>query len=547
LHKILCLSDILALLRSFSWRGQFPIAFWNILLDLVSTIRDSALSLESGLANFPNKRTVMTTTLSLQDSDLFRQQAYIGGRWCDAESGATIEVNNPATGEILGTVPRMGANETWRAIEAAKDAFNDWSQRPAKERSNLMRRWYDLIMANVDDLGALMTAEQGKPLTEAKGEVAYAASFIEWFAEEAKRVYGDTIPSPWTDRRLVVIKQPIGVCAAMTPWNFPAAMIARKAGPALAAGCTMIAKPASSTPYSAFAFAVLAERAGIPSGVLNVVTGDSKEIGGEMTSNPDVRKITFTGSTEVGRLLMKQSSSTIKKLSLELGGNAPFIVFDDADLDAAVEGAIISKYRNAGQTCVCANRLYVQAGVYDAFAEKLVAAVAKLKVGNGFEPGVQQGPLIDEAAVAKVEEHIEDAISKGGNLLLGGKRHALGQTFFEPTVLAGVTPQMKVAKEETFGPLAPLFRFETDEEGIQMANDTEFGLASYFFSRDVGRIWRAAEALESGMVGINTGLISNEVAPFGGVKQSGLGREGSHYGIEEFLEIKYLCFGGLDK
>ncbi len=489
----------------------------------------------------------MTTTLSLQDSDLFRQQAYIGGRWCDAESGATIEVNNPATGEILGTVPRMGANETWRAIEAAKDAFSDWSQRPAKERTNLMRRWYDLIMANVDDLGALMTAEQGKPLAEAKGEVAYAASFIEWFAEEAKRVYGDTIPSPWKDRRLVVIKQPIGVCAAMTPWNFPAAMIARKAGPALAAGCTMIAKPASSTPYSAFALAVLAERAGIPSGVLNVVTGDSKEIGGEMTSNPDVRKITFTGSTEVGRLLMKQSSSTIKKLSLELGGNAPFIVFDDADLDAAVEGAIISKYRNAGQTCVCANRLYVQAGVYDAFAEKLVAAVAKLKVGNGFEPGVQQGPLIDQAAVAKVEEHIEDAVSKGGNVLLGGKRHALGQTFFEPTVLAGVTPQMKVAKEETFGPLAPLFRFETDEEGLQMANDTEFGLASYFFSRDVGRIWRAAEALDSGMVGINTGLISNEVAPFGGVKQSGLGREGSHYGIEEFLEIKYLCFGGLDK
>jgi succinate-semialdehyde dehydrogenase/glutarate-semialdehyde dehydrogenase len=496
---------------------------------------------------FSQETAVMTTTLSLQDPDLFRQQAYIGGRWCDAESGATIEVNNPASGEILGTVPRMGANETWRAIEAAKDAFSDWSQRPAKERTNLMRRWYDLIMANVDDLGALMTAEQGKPLAEAKGEVAYAASFIEWFAEEAKRVYGDTIPSPWKDRRLVVIKQPIGVCAAMTPWNFPAAMIARKAGPALAAGCTMIAKPASSTPYSAFALAVLAERAGIPSGVLNVVTGDSKEIGGEMTSNPDVRKITFTGSTEVGRLLMKQSSSTIKKLSLELGGNAPFIVFDDADLDAAVEGAIISKYRNAGQTCVCANRLYVQAGVYEAFAEKLVAAVAKLKVGNGFEPGVQQGPLIDQAAVAKVEEHIEDAVSKGGNVLLGGKRHALGQTFFEPTVLAGVTPQMKVAKEETFGPLAPLFRFESDEEGIQMANDTEFGLASYFFSRDVGRIWRAAEALDSGMVGINTGLISNEVAPFGGVKQSGLGREGSHYGIEEFLEIKYLCFGGLDK
>ncbi|HEY5770501.1 MAG TPA: NAD-dependent succinate-semialdehyde dehydrogenase [Terrimicrobium sp.] len=487
------------------------------------------------------------TTLPLKDSDLFRQQAYIGGRWCDAESGATLEVNNPATGEILGTVPLMGANETWRAIEAAKDAFVEWGRRPAKERSILMRRWYDLIMANVDDLGALMTAEQGKPLAEAKGEVVYAASFIEWFAEEAKRVYGDTIPSPWSDRRLVVIKQPIGVCAAITPWNFPAAMITRKAAPALAAGCTLIAKPAESTPFSALALAVLAERAGIPSGVLNVLTGNAKEIGGEMTSNPDVHKITFTGSTEVGRLLMKQSADTIKKLSFELGGNAPFIVFDDADLDAAVEGAIISKYRNAGQTCVCANRLYVQAGVYDAFAEKLVAAVAKLKVGNGFEPEVQQGPLIDFAAVEKVEDHIQDAVSKGGHVLLGGKRHSLGRTFFEPTVLGDVTPQMKVAREETFGPLAPLFRFETDEEGVAMANDTEFGLASYFYSRDVGRIWRAAEALECGMVGINTGLISNEMAPFGGVKQSGLGREGSHYGIDDFLEIKYLCFGGLGK
>jgi succinate-semialdehyde dehydrogenase / glutarate-semialdehyde dehydrogenase len=485
-------------------------------------------------------------TFPLRDSDLFRQQAYIGGRWCDADSGATLEVNNPATGKILGTVPMMGANETWRAIEAAKDAFSEWSRRPAKERSILMRRWHDLIMANVDDLGALMTAEQGKPLAEAKGEVAYAASFIEWFAEEAKRVYGDTIPSPWNDRRLVVIKQPIGVCAAITPWNFPAAMIARKAAPALAAGCTMLAKPAESTPFSALALAVLAERAEIPSGVFNVLTGNAREIGGEMTSNPDVRKITFTGSTEVGRLLMKQSADTIKKLSLELGGNAPFIVFDDADLDAAVEGAIISKYRNAGQTCVCANRIYVQAGVYDAFAEKLVAAVAKLKVGNGFDPDVLQGPLIDFAAVEKVEDHIQDAVSKGGHVLFGGKRHALGQTFFEPTVLSDVTPQMKVAKEETFGPLAPLFRFETDDEGIQMANDTEFGLASYFFSRDVGRIWRAAEALECGMVGINTGLISNEVAPFGGVKQSGLGREGSHYGIDEFLEIKSLCFGGLE-
>jgi len=487
------------------------------------------------------------TTFSLQDQDLFRRQAYIGGHWCDADSGATLDVNNPATGEVLGTVPMMGANETRRAIEAAKDAFVDWRRKPAKERSILLRRWHDLIMANVEDLGALMTAEQGKPVTEAKGEVAYAASFIEWFAEEAKRVYGDTIPSPWNDRRLVVIKQPIGVCAAMTPWNFPAAMITRKAGPALASGCTMVAKPASATPFSALALAVLAERAGIPAGVFNVLTGSSKAIGGEMTSNSDVRKVTFTGSTEVGRLLMKQSADTIKKLSLELGGNAPFVVFDDADLDAAVEGAIISKYRNAGQTCVCANRLYVQAGVYDAFAQKLVAAVKKLKVGNGFEAGVLQGPLIDQAAVEKVEEHIQDAVSQGARVLLGGKRHSLGQTFFEPTILADVTPKMKVAREETFGPVAPLFRFQTDEQAIQMANDTEFGLASYFYSRDIGRIWRAAEGLECGMVGINTGLISNEVAPFGGVKQSGLGREGSHYGIEEFLEIKYLCLGGLDR
>ena len=503
---------------------------------------DSALSVEDVRVNPSN----IMTRFSLQDPDLFRRQAYIGGRWCDADNGATLEVNNPATGEILGTVPMMGAAETRRAIDAAKNAWVDWRRKPAKDRSALLRRWYDLMLANIEDLGKLMTAEQGKPLAEAKGEVAYAASFIEWFAEEAKRVYGDTIPSPWNDRRLVVIKEPIGVCAAMTPWNFPAAMITRKAGPALAAGCTMVAKPASSTPFSALALAALAERAGIPAGVFSVLTGNSKEIGGEMTSNSDVRKVTFTGSTEVGRLLMKQSASTVKKLSLELGGNAPFIVFDDADLDAAVEGAIVSKYRNAGQTCVCTNRFYIQAGVYDAFAEKLVAAVKKLKVGNGFEPGVLQGPLIDQAAVAKIEDHIQDAVSQGARVLLGGKRHALGQTFFEPTVLAGVTPQMKVAREETFGPLAPLFRFETDEQAIQLANDTEFGLASYFYSRDIGRIWRAAEGLECGMVGINTGLISNEVAPFGGVKQSGLGREGSHYGIEEFVEVKYLCFGGLN-
>ena len=487
------------------------------------------------------------TTFSLEDADLMRHRAYIGGRWCDADSGATFEVINPATGETLGTVPNMGAAETRRAIAAAKNAWSTWRRQPAKERSALLRRWNDLIVANVDDLGKLMTAEQGKPLAEAKGEVLYAASFIEWFAEEAKRVYGDTIPSPWNDRRLVVIKEPIGVCAAITPWNFPAAMITRKAGPALASGCTMVAKPAEATPLSALALAVLAERAGIPAGVFNVLTGEPKEIGGEMTSNPDVRKLTFTGSTEVGRILMKQSADTIKKLSLELGGNAPFVVFDDADLDAAVEGAIASKYRNAGQTCVCANRLIIQSGVYDAFAEKLVAAVKKLKVGNGLEPDVDLGPLIDQSALAKVEDHIQDAVSHGARVLLGGKRHPLGQTFFEPTIVVDVTAKMKVAREETFGPLAPLFRFETDEEAVQLANDTEFGLASYFYSRDIGRIWRAAEGLESGIVGINTGLVSNEVAPFGGVKQSGIGREGSHYGMDEFVEVKYLCFGGLDR
>jgi succinate-semialdehyde dehydrogenase/glutarate-semialdehyde dehydrogenase len=488
----------------------------------------------------------MTTTSLLRDQDLFRQQAYLGGRWCDADNGATFNVNNPATGEILGCVPLMGRLETRRAIEAAKIAWIDWRRRPAVTRSGILRKWHDLMLDNVDDLGKLMTAEQGKPLEEAKGEVAYAASFIEWFAEEAKRVYGDTIPSPWQDRRLVVIKEPIGVCAAITPWNFPAAMITRKLGPALAAGCTMIAKPAESTPFSALALAVLAERAGVPPGVFSVLTGNPREIGGEMTANPDVRKLTFTGSTAVGRTLMRQSAETIKKLSLELGGNAPFIVFDDADLDAAVSGAIASKYRNAGQTCVCVNRLYVQAGVYDAFAAKLVEAVKALKVGNGLEPGVLQGPLINEAAVDKVEDHIRDAVSKGAQILTGGKRHALGQTFFEPTVLANVSRDAKVAEEETFGPLAPLFRFETDEEVLRLANDTEFGLASYFYSRDVGRVWKVAEGLESGMVGINTGMISSEVAPFGGVKQSGLGREGSSHGIDEFVEVKYLCFGGLD-
>jgi succinate-semialdehyde dehydrogenase / glutarate-semialdehyde dehydrogenase len=486
-------------------------------------------------------------TLSLNDSELFRQQAYIGGRWCEADNGTSFQVTNPATGEVLGQVPDMGAVETRRAIEAAKAAWPEWRRKTAKERANVLRKWHDLMMAHLDDLASLMTAEQGKPLAESKGEIGYAASFIEWFAEEGKRVYGDTIPSPWTDRRLVVVKEPVGVCCAITPWNFPAAMITRKAGPALAAGCTMVAKPAESTPFSAFALAVLAERAGIPAGVFNVLTGDPKAIGGEMTSNADVRKITFTGSTEVGRLLMRQSADTIKKLSFELGGNAPLIVFDDADLDAAVEGAIISKFRNTGQTCVCANRLYVQDGVYDAFAEKLVAAVKKLRVGNGFEAGVEQGPLIDEAAVEKVEEHVSDAVSKGARLLLGGKRHSLGGTFFEPTVLADVTSKMKVAREETFGPVAPLFRFFKDEEAVQFSNDTEFGLASYFFSRDIGRIWRVAENLEYGMVGINTGLISTEAVPFGGMKQSGLGREGSHYGIDEFIEVKYLCFGGVDR
>ncbi|HSG96030.1 MAG TPA: NAD-dependent succinate-semialdehyde dehydrogenase, partial [Afifellaceae bacterium] len=422
-----------------------------------------------------------------------------------------------------------------------------WRAKTGKERSAILRKWNDLMLANADDLAMIMTAEQGKPLPEARGEIVYAASFIEWFAEEAKRVNGDTLQSPWPDRRIVVIKQPVGVCAAITPWNFPAAMITRKAGPALAAGCPMVLKPAQATPFSALALAVLAERAGVPAGIFSVLTGSSSAIGGEMTSNPIVRKLTFTGSTEVGSRLMQQCAKTIKKLSLELGGNAPFIVFDDADLDAAVEGAMISKYRNAGQTCVCANRIYVQDGVYDAFAQKLVAAVEKLKVGDGFEPGVNQGPLIDAAAVAKVEEHIADALAKGGRVLTGGKRHPLGRSFFQPTVLAGATPDMMVAREETFGPLAPLFRFKTDDEAVALANSTEFGLASYFYSRDIGRIWRVAEGLESGMVGINTGLISNEVAPFGGVKQSGLGREGSKYGIDEYQEIKYLCIGGVDR
>lgn len=483
--------------------------------------------------------------LRLDDAALFRQQCYVDGAWVDAAGGETLEVANPSSGNPLGTVPRLGAAETRRAIEAAEAAWPEWRSRTAKERAALLRKWFESMLAHQDDLAAVLTAEQGKPLAESRGEILYGASFIEWFAEEAKRVYGDTIQQPASGRRIVVVKQPVGVVAAITPWNFPNAMITRKVGPALAAGCTVVVKPASQTPYSALALAELAHRAGIPKGVFNVVTGSARVIGGELTANPIVRKLSFTGSTEIGRELMAQCAGTIKKLSLELGGNAPFIVFDDADLDAAVAGAVASKYRNTGQTCVCTNRLLVQDGIYDAFSRKLVEAVSRLKVADGFEAGAQQGPLIDRAAVEKVEAHIRDAVDKGARVLLGGKRHALGGTFFEPTVLADVTPDMAVAREETFGPVAPLFRFETESDAIRMANATEFGLASYFYSRDVGRVWRVAEALEYGMVGINEGLISTEVAPFGGVKQSGLGREGSKYGIDEYLEIKYLCMGGI--
>lgn len=478
---------------------------------------------------------------ALKDPSLLRHQAYIGGEWQAADSDATFEVFDPATGESLGTVPKMGAAETARAIDAAQAAWAGWRMKTAKERAAILRRWFDLVNANSDDLALILTTEQGKPLAEAKGEIAYAASFIEWFAEEGKRVAGDTLPTPDANKRIVVVKEPIGVCAAITPWNFPAAMIARKVGPALAAGCPIVVEPAESTPFSALAMAFLAERAGVPKGVLSVVIGDPKAIGTEITSNPIVRKLSFTGSTAVGRLLMAQSAPTVKKLTLELGGNAPFIVFDDADLDAAVEGAIASKYRNNGQTCVCTNRFFVHERVYDAFADKLAAAVSKLKVGRGTESGATLGPLINEAAVKKVESHIADALAKGASLMTGGKRHALGHGFFEPTVLTGVKPDMDVAKEETFGPLAPLFRFASEEELVRLANDTEFGLAAYLYSRDIGRVWRVAEALEYGMVGINTGLISNEVAPFGGVKQSGLGREGSHYGIDDYVVIKYLC------
>ena len=483
------------------------------------------------------------TGVSLADPKLFRQSCYVDGAWVNARAGATINVDNPATGEIVGTVPKFGAAETRDAIEAANRAFPEWRKKTAKERAAVLRRWFELMIANTEDLAKLMTTEQGKPLVESRGEVAYAGAFLEWFGEEAKRVYGDTIPGHQPDKRIVVIKQPIGVAACITPWNFPLAMITRKAGPAIAAGCTVVLKPASQTPFSALALAELAERAGLPKGVFNVVTGSAGEIGGELTANPIVRKLSFTGSTEVGKVLMAQCAQTVKKISLELGGNAPFIVFDDADLDAAVEGAIASKYRNTGQTCVCVNRIYVQDGVYDAFAQKLADSVKKLKPAPGLEPGATQGPLIDDKAVAKVEEHIKDAVEKGARVVVGGHRHSLGGRFFEPTVLADVAPGALMAREETFGPVAPLFRFKTEEDAIAQANNTEFGLAAYFYGRDIGRVWRVAEGLESGMVGINTGLISTEVAPFGGVKESGLGREGSKYGIEEFLEVKYLCFG----
>jgi len=485
------------------------------------------------------------TLPTLKDPALFRDRAYVDGAWVEAESRKRFDVDNPADGSVLGSVPDMGASETKRAIDAANAALPAWRALPAKERSKILRKWYDLIMANADDLALLLTTEQGKPLAEAKGEIAYGASFVEWFAEEAKRVYGDVIPSPTNDRRLLVLKQAIGVVGAITPWNFPNAMITRKVSPGLAAGCTFVLKPAEQTPFSALALAELAHRAGIPRGVLNIVTGDAVAIGKELCASPIVRKVTFTGSTEVGRILMRQSADTIKKMSLELGGNAPFIVFDDADLDAAAEGALASKYRNAGQTCVCANRIYVQDAVYDAFAAKLAEKIRGFKVGKGTEPGVTIGPLIDEQGLRKVEEHVADAVAQGAKVVLGGHRHPLGGRFFEPTLITGMKSSMKVAREETFGPVAPLFRFQDDAEAIRLANDSEFGLCAYFYSRDVGRIFRAAEAIESGIVGVNVGIISNEVAPFGGVKQSGLGREGSRYGIDDFLEIKYVCLGGI--
>ncbi len=490
-----------------------------------------------------NRATI--SGLPLRDPKLLRQQCYVDGAWVNADSGETLDVDNPATGALLGTVPKMGAAETRRAIEAAERALPAWRGKTGKERAAILRKWYELMLANHEDLAVLMTAEQGKPLVESRAEIVYAAGFIEWFGEEAKRVYGDTIPAHGADKRIVVLKQPIGVCAAITPWNFPAAMITRKAGAALAAGCTMVLKPASQTPFSALALCELAERAGVPKGVFSCVTGSAGAIGGEMTSNPIVRKLSFTGSTEVGKLLMAQCASTVKKTSMELGGNAPFIVFDDADVDAAVRGAIASKYRNAGQTCVCANRLLVQDGVYDAFVARLADAVRALKVGNGMQEDTKIGPLIDMKAVQKVEQHVGDAVGKGAKVVVGGRRHELGGSFYAPTVLADATRDMLIFREETFGPVAPVFRFKTEAEAIAMANDTPFGLASYFYGRDIGRVWRVAEALEYGMVGINEGIISTEIAPFGGVKESGIGREGSKYGIDEYLSIKYLCMGGI--
>ncbi len=483
---------------------------------------------------------------SLKNDALFRQQCYINGEWVDADDGEVIEVNNPATGEIIGTVPSLKTEQTRAAIEAANAAWKEWRSKTGKERCNALRKWYNLMMENQEDLAVLMTTEQGKPLAESRGEIAYAASFIEWFGEEAKRIYGDVINHPLPGKRIVVLKQPIGVVASITPWNFPAAMITRKCAPALAAGCPVVIRPASYTPFSALALAELAHQAGIPKGVLNVITGPASVQGKELTSNPIVRKLSFTGSTEIGKKLMEQCAGTVKKVSLELGGNAPFIVFDDADLDASVQGAIASKYRNTGQTCVCANRILVQDSVYDRFAKKLAEAAKQLRVGNGLEDGMQQGPLIDERAVEKVEEHISDATGKGAKVIAGGKRHKLGGTFFEPTVLTGVTTDMLVTNEETFGPVAPLFRFKDEEQAIELANATQYGLASYFYARDMGRIWRVSEGLEYGIVGINEGIISNEVAPFGGIKESGIGREGSKYGIDDFVEIKYLCMGGVD-
>ncbi|MFO0998151.1 MAG: NADP-dependent succinate-semialdehyde dehydrogenase [Alphaproteobacteria bacterium] len=484
--------------------------------------------------------------MQLNDPKLLRQKCYVDGQWIDSDSGQTIKVTNPVDHNAIGTIPRLGTNETRRAIEAANKAYPAWRAKTAKERASVLRKWYELMLEHKEDLARIMTAEQGKPLSESRGEIVYGASFIEWFAEEGKRVYGDVIPQPMPDRRIVVTKEPVGVVGAITPWNFPNAMITRKCGPALAAGCTVVCKPATETPYSALALAELAERAGIPKGVFNVVTGSAKEIGGELTSNPIVRKITFTGSTEIGKLLIEQCAATVKKMSMELGGHAPFIVFDDADIDAAVEGAMLSKFRNMGQTCVCANRIFAQDGIYDEFVSRLSQAVSGLKVGNGMEDGVQQGPLINPAAVDKVEEHVSDAVGKGARVVVGGKRHQLGGSFYQPTVLADVKAGMKIMKEETFGPVAPIIRFKDEAEAVRMANDTEFGLASYFYTRDIGRAWRVSEALEYGIVGLNVGIISTEVAPFGGMKESGLGREGSKYGIDDFLEVKYVCMGGVN-